>query len=73
MCCSSSAVSACYGAINCSFTLCFAVKVICDHFTGKSKGYGFVQFISDDAASKALKEMDGLVSFHSLIVIKLLV
>ncbi|XP_057956101.1 glycine-rich RNA-binding protein 4, mitochondrial isoform X2 [Malania oleifera] len=35
------------------------VKVICHHVTGKSKGYGFVQFTSETAASTALKEMDG--------------
>ncbi|KAK4371476.1 hypothetical protein RND71_010951 [Anisodus tanguticus] len=34
------------------------VKVICDHKSGKSKGYGFVKFTSETAASKALKEMD---------------
>ncbi|CAL5352947.1 unnamed protein product [Camellia sinensis] len=36
-----------------------AVKVICDHVTGKSKGYGFVQFNSETAAGTALREMDG--------------
>ncbi|PON31897.1 hypothetical protein TorRG33x02_357160, partial [Trema orientale] len=35
------------------------VKVICDHKSGKSKGYGFVQFTSETAATTALKEMDG--------------
>ncbi|XP_024981079.1 glycine-rich RNA-binding protein 4, mitochondrial isoform X7 [Cynara cardunculus var. scolymus] len=34
------------------------VKVICDHKSGKSKGYGFVHFVSEDSASKALAEMD---------------
>ncbi|KAL5581056.1 hypothetical protein UlMin_013498 [Ulmus minor] len=34
------------------------VKVICDHKSGRSKGYGFVQFTSETAASKALQEMD---------------
>ncbi|GAV57889.1 RRM_1 domain-containing protein [Cephalotus follicularis] len=37
------------------------VKVICHHVTGKSKGYGFVKFTSEVAASTALKEMDGLL------------
>ncbi|KAI7753663.1 hypothetical protein M8C21_015805 [Ambrosia artemisiifolia] len=37
------------------------VKVICDHKSGRSKGYGFVHFISEDSASKALAEMDGQV------------
>ncbi|XP_062016995.1 glycine-rich RNA-binding protein 4, mitochondrial-like isoform X2 [Rosa rugosa] len=34
------------------------VKVICDHVSGKSKGYGFVKFTSETEASTALKEMD---------------
>ncbi|KAD4584945.1 hypothetical protein R6Q59_036288 [Mikania micrantha] len=37
------------------------VKVICDHKSGKSKGYGFVHYISEDSASKALEEMDDQV------------
>ncbi|KAJ4822132.1 hypothetical protein Tsubulata_027667 [Turnera subulata] len=35
------------------------VKVICDRVSGKSKGYGFVHFTTEDAASSALKAMDG--------------
>ncbi|XP_057480319.1 glycine-rich RNA-binding protein 4, mitochondrial [Actinidia eriantha] len=35
------------------------VKVICNHVTGKSKGYGFVWFNSETAASTALREMNG--------------
>ncbi|KAK6142201.1 hypothetical protein DH2020_003013 [Rehmannia glutinosa] len=35
------------------------VKVICDRVSGKSRGYGFVNYSSEEAASKALKEMDG--------------
>ncbi|KAL7196379.1 hypothetical protein ACSBR1_036402 [Camellia fascicularis] len=42
------------------------VKVICDHVTGKSKGYGFVQFNSETAAGTALREMDGQTYTHSL-------
>lgn len=38
-----------------------SVKVICDHVSGKSKGYGFVRFDSETAAAGALKEMDGQV------------
>ncbi|KAG8644486.1 glycine-rich RNA-binding protein 4, mitochondrial isoform X2 [Manihot esculenta] len=34
------------------------VKIICDHVSGKSEGYGFVQFTSESAASTALKEMN---------------
>ncbi|CAH1446857.1 unnamed protein product [Lactuca virosa] len=35
------------------------VKVICDHKSGKSKGYGFVHFVSEESATKALAEMHG--------------
>ncbi|XP_062084904.1 glycine-rich RNA-binding protein 2, mitochondrial-like isoform X1 [Humulus lupulus] len=35
------------------------VKVICDHKSGRSKGYGFVHFTSETAATTALQEMDG--------------
>lgn len=41
-----------------------AVNVICDHVKGKSKGYGFVRFTSEAAASTALKEMHGKVCFR---------
>ncbi|XP_057542516.1 glycine-rich RNA-binding protein 4, mitochondrial-like isoform X3 [Amaranthus tricolor] len=37
------------------------VRVICDHVTGKSKGYGFVKFASEDSAASALKEMNDQV------------
>ncbi|XP_042447233.1 glycine-rich RNA-binding protein 2, mitochondrial-like [Zingiber officinale] len=35
------------------------VKVICDRMTSKSKGYGFVQFSSQEAATIALQKMHG--------------
>ncbi|CDP09010.1 unnamed protein product [Coffea canephora] len=38
--------------------MCLTVKVICDHKSGKSKGYGFVHFTTEIAASNALKEMN---------------
>ncbi|XP_075506199.1 glycine-rich RNA-binding protein 4, mitochondrial isoform X1 [Primulina tabacum] len=36
-----------------------AVKVICDRVSGKSKGYGFVNYTAEQAAIKALNEMNG--------------
>ncbi|XP_010455671.1 PREDICTED: glycine-rich RNA-binding protein 4, mitochondrial-like [Camelina sativa] len=34
------------------------VKVICDHKSGKSKGYGFVLYHSEEAAANALASMN---------------
>lgn len=36
-------------------------KVICDHVSSKSKGYGFVQFVHESDASIALNEMNDQV------------
>lgn len=33
--------------------------VITDKYSGRSKGFGFVTFASDDAARTAIKEMNG--------------
>ncbi|XP_065864972.1 glycine-rich RNA-binding protein 4, mitochondrial [Euphorbia lathyris] len=35
------------------------VRIICDRKSGKSKGYGFVQFDSEATASRALNQMNG--------------
>ncbi|KAL2328730.1 hypothetical protein Fmac_022157 [Flemingia macrophylla] len=37
------------------------VKVICDHMTGKSRGYGFVRFVYDTTAAKTRQEMNGQI------------
>ena len=34
-------------------------KVITDRDTGRSRGFGFVTFTSNDGAEKAISEMDG--------------
>lgn len=51
-----------------------SVKVICNHVSGKSKGYGFVHFTTENAASNALKEMNGKVSHttSTLVALQLL-
>lgn len=36
------------------------VKVITDRETGRSRGFGFITFSEDDAASQAVSEMDGV-------------
>jgi len=37
------------------------VRVIMDRDTGRSKGFGFVTFTSEEAASKCKAEMDGQI------------
>jgi len=34
-------------------------KVVLDRDTGRSRGFGFVTFANDDAATKAAEEMNG--------------
>ena len=41
------------------------VKVVCHPRTGKSKGYGFVKFSSEDEAAAALHRMNGEVQYLS--------
>lgn len=36
-----------------------SVNVIVDKFSGRSKGFGFVEFESDDAAREAIAQMNG--------------
>lgn len=35
------------------------VRIITDKFSGKSKGFGFVEMASKEEATKAIEEMDG--------------
>lgn len=35
------------------------VKLITDKFTGKSKGFGFVEMPNDEEAKKAIEELNG--------------
>ncbi|RTY91376.1 RNA-binding protein [Flavobacterium sp. GT3R68] len=36
-----------------------SVKIITDKFTGRSKGFGFVEMANDDDAQKAIDELNG--------------
>lgn len=38
--------------------ICTTVKVICHPVTGRSKGYGFVKFLSENEAAAALQKMN---------------
>ncbi len=41
-----------YGSVN-------STKIITDKFTGRSKGFGFVEMDDDDSANKAISELNG--------------
>ncbi len=41
-----------YGAVD-------SVKIITDKFTGRSKGFGFVEMPNDESAQKAIDELNG--------------
>lgn len=44
-----------------------SAKVIMDKFTGKSRGFGFVEMPDDEAAKKAISELDnGLVEGRAI-------
>ncbi|MEE3288377.1 MAG: RNA-binding protein [Pseudomonadota bacterium] len=48
-----------------------SAKLIMDRYTGQSKGFGFVEMSDDDAAQKAIDELNGRdVSGRSLTVNK---
>ena len=36
-----------------------SVKIIKDKFTGRSRGFGFVEINSDDGGKKAIEELNG--------------
>ncbi len=48
-----------------------SVKIITDKFSGKSKGFGFVEMPDDEQAKKAIAELDGAeVSGRTIVVNK---
>jgi RNA recognition motif-containing protein len=38
---------------------CLSVKIITDKFTGKSKGFGFVEMEDDSAADASIQQLNG--------------
>ncbi|MFA9289778.1 MAG: RNA recognition motif domain-containing protein [Solirubrobacteraceae bacterium] len=51
-----------YGTVN-------SVKIITDKFTGRSKGFGFIEMENDDDAKKAISELNGsTVNGRSIVV-----
>ena len=48
-----------------------SAKIITDKFTGRSKGFGFVEMPDDEAAKKAIDELNGIeVGGRSIVVNK---
>ena len=52
------------------YGLVTTVKVIMDHFTGRSKGYGFVEMPNNFEAEEALTELDSTLFMDRLITVK---
>lgn len=48
------------------------VKIIMDKISKRSKGYAFVEYTTEEAASAALKEMNGKVDLMQLPRVRLL-
>jgi len=46
-----------------------SAKIIVDKFTGRSKGYGFIEMDDDSEAGKAIKDLDGSVMENREIVV----
>lgn len=47
-----------------------SAKVIMDHETGRSKGYGFVEMPDDTNAQQAIDELDGAEIMEKTIIVK---
>ena len=47
-----------------------SVKIIKDHETGKSKGFGFVEIADDAAGAKAIAELNGAEYMGRTMVVK---
>jgi RNA recognition motif-containing protein len=47
-----------------------SVKVIIDHYTGRSKGYGFIEMPNMEEATEAVKELDSSAFQDAIITVK---
>lgn len=47
-----------------------AVKIIMDKISKRSKGYAFIEYTTEEAASVALKEMNGKVKLNMNVIEK---
>ncbi len=52
------------------FGTVLSAKVIMDHETGKSRGFGFVEMESDEDGKKSIDELDGAEYQTRVIVVK---
>ena len=48
---------------------CSSVKIIMDKFSGESKGFGFIEMVSDEAALEAIKKLNGTAMYGRGIVV----
>ena len=46
-----------------------SAKVITDKFTGKSRGFGFVEMPDEESAKKAIQELDQAIVVVSLMIL----
>lgn len=51
-----------YGAVS-------SAKIITDKFSGRSKGFGFVEMDNDDEANEAIKDLNGSVIENREVVV----
>ena len=48
---------------------CRSVKIMFDNFSGKSKGFAFVEMASDEIADEAIKKLNGTAMYGRGVVV----